>query len=110
MAKSKIIAGLDIGTSNIKILLAEKKKDDSEMKVIYQTQEPSFGIRKGVVVDVEKVARLIQLLVSKARAESGQRIDSVYVNIGGGHIFCNSSEGVVAVSRADRKVSKEDVD
>ena len=110
MAKSKIIAGLDIGTSNIKILLAEKKKDDSELKVIYQVQEPSFGIRKGVVVDVEKVARLIQLLVSKARTESGQKIDSVYVNIGGGHIFCNNSEGVVAVSRADRRVSKEDVD
>jgi len=110
MAKSKIIAGLDIGTSNIKILLAEKKKDDSEIRVVYQAQEPSFGIRKGVVVDVDKVARLIQLLISKARVESGQKIESVYVNIGGGHIFCNNSEGVVAVSRADRKVSKEDVD
>jgi len=110
MAKSKIIAGLDIGTSNIKILLADKKKNGNEIRVIYQALEPSFGIRRGVVVDVEKVARLIQLLISKARIESGQKIDSVYVNIGGGHIFCHNSEGVVAVSRADRKVSKEDVD
>jgi cell division protein FtsA len=110
MAKSKIIAGLDIGTGNIKILLGEKKKDDGEIKVVYQAQEPSFGIRKGVVVDVEKVSRLIQLLINKAKMESGQKIDSVYVNIGGGHIFCNNSEGVVAVSRADRRVSKEDVD
>jgi len=110
MAKSKIIAGLDIGTSNIKILLGEKKKDEREIKVIYQAQEPSFGIRRGVVVDVEKVSRLIQLLVNKVKIESGQRVDWVYVNIGGGHIFCNNSEGVVAVSRADRKVSEEDVD
>lgn len=110
MAKSRIIAGLDIGTSNIKILLAEKKKDEEGLTVVYQAQEPSFGIRRGVVVDAEKVSRLIQLLMGKARAESGQRIDSVYVNIGGGHIFCTSSEGVVAVSRADRKVSREDVD
>jgi cell division protein FtsA len=110
MAKPYIIAGLDIGTSNIKMLLAAKKKGEPQLKVIYQAQEPSFGIRKGVVVDVEKVSRLLQLLLNKIRTENGQKINSVYVNIGGSHIFCTNSEGVVAVSRADRKVSQEDVE
>lgn len=110
MAKPKIVAGLDIGTSNIKILLAGKNKGEEKIEVFYQSQEPSFGIRRGVVVDIEKVSRLIQLLLNKVRIENGQKIDSVYVNIGGGHIFCNNSEGVVAVSRADRKVSGEDID
>jgi cell division protein FtsA len=109
MAKQYIIAGLDIGTSNIKILIAAKKKGEQKLGVIYQAQEPSFGIRRGVVVDVEKVSRLIQLLLNKVRTENGQKIDSVYVNIGGSHVFCTNSEGVVAVSRADRRVSEEDV-
>lgn len=110
MAKPQIIAGLDIGTSNIKILLAAKKKEEQKFEVVCQAQEPSFGIRRGVVIDVEKVARLIQLLLNKIRVENNRKIDSVYVNIGGSHIFCNGSEGVVAVSRADRRVSEEDID
>jgi len=109
MAKPHIIAGLDIGTSNIKILIAEKKKGDAGFKVLCQAQEPSFGIRRGVVIDIEKVSRLLQLLFNKIKTENNQKINSVYVNIGGSHIFCNSSESVVAVSRADRKVSEEDV-
>jgi len=109
MAKPHIIAGLDIGTSNIKMLIAAKKKGEPNFKVLCQAQEPSFGIRRGVVIDIEKVSRLLQLLINKVRTENGQKIDSVYVNIGGSHIFCNNSESVVAVSRADRRVSEEDV-
>lgn len=109
MPKTNLITGLDIGTSNIKILVAEKKNGESNLEVIFQAQEPSFGVRKGVVIDVERVSRIIQILLEKVRTETGQKIDSVYINISGSHIFSTSSRGTIAISRADRKVSEEDV-
>jgi cell division protein FtsA len=109
MAKTHLITGLDIGTSNIKILVA-KKTGESDFEVLTQIQEPSVGIRKGVVINADEVSRIIQSLLDKVKSDSGQRIDSVFTNIGGSHIFSTLSHGTVIVSRADQKISKEDVE
>lgn len=108
MAKTHIITGLDIGTSNIKILVVQKTKE-SDLEVLAQVQEPAFGVRKGVVIDVEEISKIIHSAIEKVRKESGRKIDSVYVNVGGSHIFITSSYGTVAVSRADQKISEEDI-
>jgi len=110
MAKTNIVIGLDIGTGNIKMLVAAKKNGEPGLEVISQAQEPSLGVRKGVVIDVEKVSKNIQSLLDKIEMEIGQKPNSVYVNIGGSHIFSTSSRGTVAVSRADQKISEEDVE
>jgi len=110
MAKAQIIAGLDIGSSNIKLLVAARKKEEPDFEVLFRAEEPSLGVRRGVVIDVERVSRLIQILVDKARSEIGQKVSHVFINIGGSHIFCTHSSGMVAVSRADRSVSREDVE
>jgi len=109
MSRAYIITGLDIGTNNIKILVVQKNKN-SELEVLSQIQEPAVGVRKGVVIDVEGVSKGIQSGMEKAKKESGQKINSVYVNLGGSHIFSASSHGLVSVSRADRKISKEDIE
>ncbi|MDO8436297.1 MAG: cell division protein FtsA [bacterium] len=110
MAKPTIITGLDIGTSSIKMLVASKRNGELNLEVIWQGKEPSFGVRRGVIIDIEKTAKILQSLLLRVRAETGQKIDSVHVNIGGSHIFTTYSHGTVAVSRADKKVSKEDVE
>ncbi len=110
MPKTNIITGLDIGTSNIKILVVAKKNGESDLQVLSLAQEPSFGIRKGVVFEVNKVSRIIQIILDKVRTETGRKISSVFINISGSHLFCTSSRGMVAVSRADQKVSEVDVD
>lgn len=61
------------------------------------------------MVEPEKVSRSVQVLMEKARQEAGRDIDSVFVNINGAHIFSTNSRGMVAVSRADQKISEEDV-
>ena len=88
MAKSPLITGLDIGTSTIKILVAVKKAQSSDLEVLYAGQKPSFGVRRGVIVDAEEVARCVKNAVKDAELGVGQEIDSFYVNIGGSHIFC----------------------
>ena len=109
MPKVNLITGLDVGTSGVKILVATQKQGTPDLEVLYQGKEPSFGVRKGVVVDVEKVSRIVQVILNKIRAETGFKINSVYADISGSHIFATSSRGLVSVSRADQRVSEEDV-
>ncbi len=109
MAKNHLICGLDVGTQNIKILVVNKK-NEKDFEILSQIQDNSVGVRKGVVVSPEEVSNVLQELFTKIKEESGFKIDSVYINIGGSHLFATPSRGTVSVSRADGKISKEDIE
>ncbi|MDZ4231848.1 MAG: cell division protein FtsA, partial [Candidatus Pacearchaeota archaeon] len=107
--KANIIAGLDIGSSSVKMMVA-RKTEDARLEVLGFAQESSSGMRKGAVVKQDEVARRIAAVKARAENVSSQKIDEVAVNLGGSHVFVTSSRGVVAVSRADGEISQEDVD
>ncbi len=109
MPKNQAITALDLGSSQIKLLMAAFKDESSDFDIVFRAEEPSLGIRRGVVIDVDKVSRIIQILIDRARVETGQKISSVFINIGGSHIKSALSRGMIAVSRADRRISKEDI-
>lgn len=109
MAKPYIINALDIGTSSIKLLSINQKSGEEGFEVVAQAQEPSFGIRHGVVTDPAKVAETIAILVDRVEKDTGRKIEGVYASVGGGHISTMASRGLVSVSRADRKISSEDI-
>lgn len=109
MAKENIIVGLDVGTCFIRTVVARIKADNSKPQLIGVGQAPSFGLRKGMVVDVEEVVKSITESIQEAERSSGVPIERVYASISGNHITTKVSKGVVAVSRADGEVSKEDV-
>ncbi|PIQ98279.1 MAG: cell division protein FtsA [Candidatus Nealsonbacteria bacterium CG11_big_fil_rev_8_21_14_0_20_39_9] len=108
MAKPSLVTGLDIGTSSIKILLAQKESG-SAPQAVFLTKESSSGIRRGVVVGTEEVTNLLNNSLSKIKEETGLKINSVFVNVDGSHIFSLPSRGTIAVSRADQKISEEDI-
>jgi len=110
MAKTHIITGLDLGTSHIKILLAEKNPESGQSEILGSMQFPSFGVRKGVVVDIKEVAKKISEAFFQLEQQTGVKISDVYVNVNGAHLSSILSRGTVIVSRADEKISKEDVD
>ena len=107
MPRANFLTGLDIGTGTIKILAV--KKTENGLEVISQIEENSAGIRRGVVVDVEEVSNILKNAFSQLRGETGQKIDSVYVSIDGSHLFSAPSHGIISVSRADQKISEEDI-
>jgi cell division protein FtsA len=110
MSKGHIICGLDIGTATTKVLVAEKKPEQPDFEILSKIEEPSFGVRKGVVFNADNVTEISQVALKKAEEESGHKINSVYTNIGGSHIFSIFCHGLVSVSRADKKITQEDVE
>ena len=110
MARGYFITGLDIGTSSIKGLVVSGKPGSSNLEVIAKVEVPVSGVRKGAVVNSESVSAGITNVIERLEEVSREKINSAYINIGGGHIFVISSRGSVAVSRADQKISQEDIE
>jgi cell division protein FtsA len=104
-----IIAGLDIGTSSIKAIAVTKDQETDTLEVVGRSNVPVFGVRRGVVFKTDQVSKSISDALSQLQIQSGFKIENVYVNIGGSHIFSTPSHGTVVVSRADQKISEEDV-
>ncbi|MFH1373502.1 MAG: cell division protein FtsA [bacterium] len=108
MATENILAALDIGTSRIVTLVGEMDQE-GRIYVIGHGIAPTEGMRRGMVVDMEKTVGSIQNAVRDAALVSGTEIDRVTVGIAGEHIRSINSHGVVAVNRADNEITSGDV-
>ncbi|MDZ7319412.1 MAG: cell division protein FtsA, partial [candidate division KSB1 bacterium] len=108
MASPEIITGLDIGTTKISAIIAEVE-EDAQPKIIGVGMVPSEGLRKGVVVNVEKTVRSIESAIDKAEQMAGLKVNQVYVGIAGDHIRSYNGRGVVAVAGPDNEITEDDV-
>jgi len=102
-----LIVGLDIGTSKVVAIVCEISPDD-EVDVIGIGSNPSKGLKKGVVVNIESTVQSIQRAVEEAELMAGCQIQSVYAGIAGSHIRSLNSHGIVAIR--DKEVVQGDVD
>lgn len=107
---SKIIAGLDIGSHSLKMVVAQKKEENGDVEILGVAQEPSSGVRRGAVVNPEELALRVLSLKQRLENLAAKKISHAVVNIGGSHITSIASHGIVAVSRADHQISPEDVE
>jgi len=109
--KSDIITSLDIGSGSIKGLVAQRRADSGELGVLTHFSLPSQGVRKGVVADKENVSAEIKKVLLKLKTVAKpRRLTPAYVNINGSHITARQAHSAVAISRADQKVSSEDIE
>lgn len=108
VGKREIIAGLDIGTTKICLIIGEMDKD-GKIDIIGVGTSPSHGLKRGIVVDLENTVSSIEQARRKAEAMAGFKIDSVYVGIAGGHISSLNNRGAVNVIGENKEVSAEDV-
>ncbi len=109
MSKDFIIAGIDIGTSSIRTIVAQQIKGEENLRVIGVSCVASVGIRRGVIIDVEDIAKTIIEAVEGAERMAGFPIKHAIFNIGGAEIEFANSKGVVAIGRADGEVSEDDI-
>lgn len=109
--KDDIIAGLDIGSTEVRLVIAQHKNtgEGEELQIIGAVKTPSTGINKGAVKSIEDVTSSISACLEKAERLVGVPVDSVWVSINSPHIKCEKSRGVVAVSKGDGEISQEDV-
>lgn len=93
----QIFVGIDIGTTKICTLVA-RAEGLNKIRILGVGIEPSLGMRRGVVVDLDAAAQSVARSVDKAEHTSGVEIMSALVSLAGSNVSSVNSRGVVGVS------------
>jgi cell division protein FtsA len=106
---SNIIAGLEIGTSKICVVVGEQNPDGA-LNIIGIGQARSRGVRKGEIINPEQVEEDLRAAMFEAEQMADVEIRSVYLGVSGGHVRGFNNRGVHPVVSADREISQDDVE
>ncbi|MEC7224567.1 MAG: cell division protein FtsA, partial [Verrucomicrobiota bacterium] len=109
--KSKIYAGLEIGTSTICVVVGEVLGNGS-IKILGVGQAPSRGVRKGEIVDFETAQTCLNDALVEAEEKSDVEISNVYLAVSGSHIESLCNKGSIRIPEVDgvNEITEEDLD
>lgn len=109
MYKSKVIAGVDIGTSKVTVLLGEIV-EGRRLNVIGLGQSSSKGVVKGELVDFHEASDCVHAAILAAETQAKVKIDGAYLAQTGGHVEGFASEASVNVTDESGCVTTEEVE
>lgn len=101
-----LIVALDVGTSKV-VAVVGQLTSEGELKAVGMGQCESKGVKKGIVVNIDRTVESIEHAIQQAEIAAHCKIRQVYLGICGSHIQSFNSTGMVAVK--DREVSASDV-
>ncbi len=93
-----LITAVDVGTTKISVLIAQKLTDDS-VEILGIGKSPSDGLDKGVVVDIARTVQSIRQAVQEAELMAGCSISQAYIGISGSHISSFNTHGAVPIKK-----------
>ena len=98
MLKSNIAVGLDIGTTKVCVVVAEKD-ELGKLNVLGKGRSNSEGLQRATVVNINKTVASIRAAVADAERESSIRITGVNVGISGAHVHCIHSNSEISINQ-----------
>ncbi|KPL12900.1 hypothetical protein AMJ85_00895 [candidate division BRC1 bacterium SM23_51] len=107
--KARIVTGLDVGTTKVCALIGQAD-EDSHLRILGVGSSPSHGLRKGIVVDIDRTVQAVQQAVGKAEQMAGVTVRDVYVGIAGAHIVSQNSRAMIEIANPLRGVSRSDIE
>lgn len=112
--KSKIVAGIELGSSKVTTLVAQVSTEpttyETKISVVGVAASEAKGIKKGQIVDIEDAVEATITSVEAAERMAGYNLDDAYVALDGSHVQSSNSHGVVAVSDPSGEISMDDVE
>lgn len=103
----EIIFGLDIGSTKICAVVGAVR--EGQLQVIGLGIEPSRGMRKGMVVDVNEASVAVAKAVEAAEHTSGYELTHALTSMAGEHISCLNNSGVVGIGRDKTGIVAADI-
>lgn len=98
MPNSDIAVGLDIGTTKVCVVVAEKD-EHGKLNVLGKGRAGSEGLKRATVVNISKTVAAIRAAVADAERESSILITGVNVGISGSHLSCTPSNSEISINQ-----------
>ncbi len=109
MKSTEIIVGLDIGTTKIATIVG-RKNDHGKIEILGHGRTESFGVKRGMVSNIEDTVNSIRQAVSEAGERSSVDIKYVNVGIAGQHIKSLQHRGNIIREKNDEEISSGDIE
>ncbi len=94
--KQSIITALDIGSSNVRCIIA-KEVGDGRLEILGLGEYPSEGIEGGIVKDIQALSGCVAKAISTAEKEGKTSANNIYCNITGEHIRTQFGDGRISI-------------
>ncbi|MFA5828121.1 MAG: cell division protein FtsA [Candidatus Shapirobacteria bacterium] len=107
---SKIINGVDIGTTKITTIIGQYFENEDRFNVVAVSSIPSLGFRKGQIIDLDQATQTITQSIESAERMAGFQINDACVSIAASHIESINSQGVVAISAQNGEIEPSDIE
>jgi cell division protein FtsA len=106
--KDRIVCGLDVGTTKICMMIARAHADGS-LEVISTGYANSSGLKKGIVVDLDRAAESIRKAADEAESKAAISVDWVIVGAAGDHFQSFNSHGAITIEGNHQEVTSDDM-
>jgi cell division protein FtsA len=107
---NNIVVGLDIGTNKVCALIAKPGKSEGELEILGIGITESEGLTRGVISNIEKTVKTINIAIEQAEQQSGIKIKNVVVGIAGDHIESFQTRGIIGISSESQEITQADID
>lgn len=105
---TNMVFAIDIGTSKVAALVG-KRNQFGKIEILGIGNCPSFGVQRGVVVNIARTVDSIKKAVAEAERQSGVKFQKVHVGIAGQHIKSLQHRGILTRGNNDNWISYEDI-
>ncbi len=107
--ENRFVTGLDVGTENVRAVIASVGKD-GQLTIVGYNEGKSAGMRKGVPANLAGPAGAIDKMLGEAERMGGYDVRSAYVSINGSQILSTKTEGMIAVGTVEHEIDEVDLD
>ena len=105
----RFVTGLDIGTENVRAVIATVNKDGA-VAIVGYNEGKSAGMRKGIPANLTGPAESIDKMLGEAERMGGYEVRSAYVSINGSQVLSTRTEGMIAVGTVEHEIDFQDLD
>lgn len=106
----ELLVGLELGTSKVAVVVAERESRSGGAQIIGIGQAPSRGIRKGQIVNLEQAVQSVRQALSDAENMVGLTLSEATVTFSGSDVLSIRSKGMVSLGRSPRQVMQLDIE
>ncbi len=110
MRREEYIAGLDLGSTAVRLAVGQRLVGEKAgVQIIGAAEVPAEGISRGAITSLEDAVSSVSACLEQVERLTGLPLRRVWVGVSGIHISAQESRGVVGVSRTDGEIREEDV-
>lgn len=106
--KKNIIAGLDLGTTKVCAVIAEKA--ENSINILGFGVAPSEGLNRGLVANISKTAEAITEAMNIASNRAGIAVKELNVGVAGEHITSLRHRNYVTINNPEHEIAESDLE